>query len=171
MSRDEDDPELTPAGVIDRFMKYVEPELNSGCWLWSGGSARRGYGAFYFRGRLSVASRVSWIIFCGEIPESTGRNKICVLHRCDTPQCVNPSHLFLGTKKVNTDDMVSKRRMKRGESHPLAKLSWEIIPLIRIALANGETQQSIADRFGFTRSAIRKISEGKTWKIGFEPQP
>lgn len=88
--------------------KYI-PEPNTGCYLWTARCSSYGYGTFR-DGRIATrkmwqAHRVAWILYRGEIP--TG---LSVLHKCDTRQCVNPAHLFLGTRQDNMDDMVKKQR-------------------------------------------------------------
>lgn len=96
---------------IKRFMKFVEPEPNTGCWLWLGGCDRNDYGAFRIGSRLDnsdkmvCSHRFSYETFIGPIPEG-----MKVLHKCDNPPCVNWEHLFLGTQQVNGTDMASKGR-------------------------------------------------------------
>ncbi len=78
------------------------------CWEWTGARDIHGYGRIgndYPKKNLLLAHRAIWIITNGEIPKN-----LCVLHRCDNPPCVNPKHLFLGTKKDNSQDMVKKGR-------------------------------------------------------------
>lgn len=101
--------------IRDRFNEKWIPEPNSGCWLWIAGTMIGGYGSIFIRHegddwktRRSVfdgAHRVSWILHRGEIPENL---RVC--HHCDTPSCVNPSHLFLGTASDNTNDSIKKGR-------------------------------------------------------------
>ena len=91
-----------------RFEEQFVPEPNSGCWIWAGSVCGRGYGTIKDKFRaMRRASRVSWELHVGEIP-----NGMCVLHKCDTPVCVNPDHLFVGTNKDNSDDMCRKGRMR-----------------------------------------------------------
>lgn len=102
---------LTPA---ERFMQYVEPEPNSGCWLWTAGLGRGGYGKFSLglrsKGtfRTVSASRAAWELLIGPIPADA-----CVLHRCDVRACVNPDHLFLGNDQTNATDREAKRRGRK----------------------------------------------------------
>lgn len=88
--------------------KYI-PEPNSGCWLWHGSCCRDGYGNFYDGKRVIGAHRFSWQAHKGVIPGG-----LHILHKCDTPSCVNPDHLFLGTHTDNMRDMTAKghNRMK-----------------------------------------------------------
>lgn len=75
------------------------------CWLWTARTNHFGYGEFWFRKTIHKAHRVAWILVNGEIPDG-----LCVLHRCDNPSCVNPEHLWLGTKCDNNRDKAEKGR-------------------------------------------------------------
>ena len=91
----------------ERFAIQVDHAAN-GCWLWKGGkTGRRGqkYGVIWVRGQETAAHRASYELHVGPIPDG-----LCVLHRCDTPLCVNPDHLFLGTLSDNQKDAVAKKR-------------------------------------------------------------
>lgn len=84
----------------------VEPEPNSGCWLWAA-SLRpvSGYGQLRIGASVKFAHRVSYALHRGPIPAG-----LFVCHHCDTPSCVNPDHLFLGTAKDNAQDSLRKGR-------------------------------------------------------------
>lgn len=77
------------------------------CWLWQASTTRFGYGIFWIKERRTMveAHIVAWTFVCGEVPKG-----VCVLHKCDVPACVNPAHLYLGTKKDNAIDRRDRRR-------------------------------------------------------------
>ena len=89
-----------------KLMAYIEPEPNSGCWLWTA-SVRplSGYGQLRHAGKIRFAHRVAYEAFRGRIPDG-----LFVCHHCDTRSCINPDHLFLGTGKDNAQDMIRKGR-------------------------------------------------------------
>lgn len=95
----------------ERFEKYVYPDPNSGCFIWAGSCKSGGYGYTWLLRRPStlnkkiLAHRLAWLLDGRVIPEG-----LCVLHKCDTPSCVNPGHLFLGTQADNMRDMAKKGR-------------------------------------------------------------
>ena len=109
MARPRDNRPLT-----ERIVQRIEPEMNTGCWLWSG-MYRGAYGTINVRAIERLAHRVSYEAFKGPI----GRG-LFVCHKCDTPACVNPDHLFAGTPGDNVRDMVAKGRA-RGPKNKLLR--------------------------------------------------
>lgn len=77
------------------------------CWIWKG-YKKKDYGYYSHHQRGYRAHRIAYFLIYGEIPS----DKI-VCHKCDNPSCINPQHLFLGTSKENTDDMIVKGRLNR----------------------------------------------------------
>jgi hypothetical protein len=138
-----------------RFWKYVMPEPNSGCWLWTGGVNHWGYGWLGISFKQSkLAHRLSWVLHHGDIPDN-----LWVLHKCDVPSCVNPTHLFLGTHQDNMDDMKKKGRGRYTKS--AAKLTPNEVSEIRTG--DGSTRY-LAKKFGVGKSTIQAARAYKSWK-------
>ena len=152
--------------IVDRFWEKVVRRGSDDCWEWTAYRTPKGYGQILNGGKgngLSRAHRISWVIHSGMIPQG-----MCVLHHCDNPGCVNPAHLFLGTNKDNSRDMVAKCRSSHvgipGEDNGSAKLSERSVREIRQLLVSGcLSMTAVAVQYGVGRSAIEKIKYGKTW--------
>lgn len=97
----------------ERF--WAKVDRTGACWLWVAGVDRRGYGRFWARGHQHGAHREAYRLTYGEIPDG-----LFVCHRCDTPLCVRPSHLFLGSHAENMQDMVQKGRGSKSAHGPTA---------------------------------------------------
>ena len=143
---------------VDRLLKYVAPEPNTGCWLWLGGDNGYGYGRFYFRKRFWGAHRVAWTLMVGEIPKG-----LCVLHKCDVRGCVNPDHLWLGTYQDNSSDAVQKQRIHRavGEANPAAKLTRQQVDEMRTL--KGLSQRRLANMYAISQRAVGMILRREMW--------
>lgn len=106
---------------IRRFWVKVEIKSEDECWNWTAFKNKQGYGRFGSSScRCVNAHRVSWTIAFGPIPEG---HFVC--HRCDNPSCVNPKHLFTGTRQDNVDDMVIKKRSRHFKNHEFYGVVWE----------------------------------------------
>ena len=159
-------PQPTPRDAA-RFWSKVQCGAPDECWTWIGPHDRQGYGKLSIGGRKGrnwPAHRLAWTMARGAIPAA-----MCVCHRCDNPPCVNPAHLFLGTKADNTRDCVRKGRNKypvmRGEQNPHARFTEREVQLVRllcgrIGLSHGE----VAGRYGVTRQAVSRIVAGEVWR-------
>jgi hypothetical protein len=127
------------------------PDLGP-CWMWLGRITRDGYGCFHGRG----AHRYTFSAYYGFIPPG-----LCVLHRCDVPACVRPSHLFLGTHVENSADA---RRKGRLNIAGVAKLREEDALLIREAAAAGFRLPDLAEVFGVNAKTVRSVVKFHSWK-------
>jgi hypothetical protein len=138
------------------------PDLGP-CWVFLGAKVRYGYGAFVVQRdgvrEHSTAHRVSWVLAHGDIPDG-----MWVLHRCDNPPCVNPAHLFLGTRDDNMRDAMSKGRMARGSRAGRAKLTESDVRVMRALRGEGWTQVRLAERFGICQSEVSNVLRGATWR-------
>jgi HNH endonuclease len=148
-------------GLPAALGKFVIPEPNSGCWIWLGAADRDGYGVAWDSAlkRDARAHRLVYEILVGSIPK--GKK---LLHRCDTPCCVNPDHMFVGTTADNVADCRAKGRHAHGTRHGMNKLSVEQVLAIREMIANRETQWDIALKFGISPALVSHIKTGRLWK-------
>lgn len=162
---------------IFRFRSKVK--IRGKCWIWAGAKNSDGYGSFKLNGRAEKSHRIAYILKHGSIP-----NGMHVLHRCDTPACCNPDHLFLGTHQDNIKDMDSKGRrgvavgdrngrrlhperwhVPWGDGHSNTKLSEADLVTVREMLSVGIAQKNIAERFNVSESLICQIAKGKARNI------
>jgi HNH endonuclease len=149
-------------GTLERFLAFVSPEPNTGCWLWLGARNRKGYGARFSLGRRGEggdeAHRLAWTLLSGEIPASQ-----YVLHRCNVPCCVNPEHLYLGDHAQNMADMVRLGRQARGSRQGHTKLRETDVVRMRDRVDAGEPQKSVASAFGVSPATVNRIVKGQSW--------
>lgn len=147
--------------VIKRFWSKVIIGYSDECWEWQAGISSAGYGAFSDKGITHGAHRVSY--------ELHSRNKIplgmCVCHSCDNKLCVNPDHLWLGTRADNVYDKTQKNRQARGESNGITKLNDKLIRKIRkLHKTEKRSSRYLAKVFGVSKATIQRIINYQTWK-------
>lgn len=157
--------------IEDRFWNHIGNKTERGCILWNGKKmphSPTSYGGYGLIGGSKkkgkrqgdfLAHRLSFELMVGPIPSG-----LCVLHRCDNPPCINPVHLFLGTRQDNVADCVSKGRNRagRGEQKHTAKLTVRDVLDIR-ATPNPDFS-ALAAKHGITRGSIWNIINRRTWK-------
>lgn len=147
--------------TADTLFDLAHAEPNTGCFLWMGAvTGGTGYGLTRHDGKTVGAHRLMYRLVHGDI---TPGNDVC--HRCDVRSCINPTHLFQGTRKENLADMRAKGRNNdpRGERHPKAKLTADDVRAIRAALAAGEGYRKLGTRYGVSRQSIADIKHGRHW--------
>ena len=145
-----------PSAFIARF--HSKYERAQGCWLWTAGKFRGGYGMcnlgrnFQGRQHTEYAHRIAFVLAHGEIPCGS-----VVMHSCDVPACVNPSHLSLGTQGDNVRDGAQKGRYT--VPHFGARvLSDDQVRLIR---ASAEKGRDLAREFRVSEATISLIRSGQ----------
>lgn len=147
----------TKRSEIERFREKWIPHPVTRCWIWTAAASTLGYGRFADGSRKTwLATRMSWKLYNGELPDELG-----VLHKCDNPRCVNPEHLFLGSQQDNADDMKRKDRQSRGEHRHNAKLTWKQVREIR---SSSDPAKEIAPKFGVSKATVWMIRSNKIWK-------
>src|SRR5258707_5224000 len=102
----------------DRFWSKADQRGPDDCWEWMASFYKDGYGQFKYNGHAILAHRRAHELCVGPIMP----DKPCVLHRCDNPPRVNPSHLWVGTQKDNMEDKVRKGRSATGDAHGRTKI-------------------------------------------------
>lgn len=164
-----------------RFWPHVQK--SDTCWEWTAGRNEHGYGRLYYKGKMTLAHRVSWELHNGSVPDGK-----FVLHHCDNPPCVNPAHLWIGDHTDNARDMAAKGRqvfqqhperaprgernrnhthpetIRHGEVHPRAKLTNQDVLAIRSLRQTGRAMNSLAIEYGVTEATIKRIVYRKGWK-------
>lgn len=149
--------------MVERFWSKVDRLGDGECWRWIGltkaNRSSMAYGSFRTDNGMRPAHRVSFQLCVGAIPDG-----LIVRHKCDNPLCVNPSHLETGTHKDNVADRYKRGRAfhRKGQEHGNAKLTEDDVRSIRVRLANGESQRSVAASYGISQFGVRHARDG--WK-------
>lgn len=144
----------------ERFWSQVDKSGN--CWLWVGLKNVGGYGRIRVDGQQTTAHRFSYELHYGPIPDG-----MLVCHKCDTPACVNPSHLFLGTNLDNIQDRTQKGRTASGdanasrkypEKRPKGKTHWAYLQ---------PHKKLVGERNGRAKMTRKQVEQLKQlWKTG-----
>lgn len=132
---------------------------SDGCWEWQGTLGHKGYGVLKYKGKMVYAHRLSYELHKGPLPDG-----MCACHHCDNPRCVNPDHLFAGTKAENCNDRHRKGRTPSGERTARAVLTAEKALEIRSLSDRGVDRSEIARQYGVTKSAVVHIIHRRSWK-------
>jgi hypothetical protein len=158
-----DDPEDNPDPFRNHPIHKADPAFGgkftvdaNDCWIWNGLFDGVGYGRLAYGGKSWSAHRLSFRLHKHQIPEG-----VCVLHRCDIRACINPNHLFLGSKKDNSDDKIAKGRQKKGEQVKSHKLSDEQVKRIKESPNIHGITSILSNRYGVSRSIISYIRRGE----------
>lgn len=140
----------------------ADSERRGACLVYTRGKpSRSGHRLISFEGKMQLVHRVAWRLAHGPIPP-----KLCVLHRCDVPDCFDIDHLFLGTVADNNRDRDRKGRQvaQRGSKQPRAKLSEWQVQQVRERHAAGEAILALAREFTVSQRALQLAVHGQTWR-------
>lgn len=153
-----DVPESHRSPTLNRFIPKInfpnDHKLVEECWMWDK-STVQGYGAFRFDGQTGYAHRYSWEYAYRE-PAPAKDEDLELLHECDNKLCVNPAHLWLGTRKENLQHAAEK-----GKMGPNLLIDEDTEQEIRRRYETEDvTQADLADEHGVTRPVISKITRG-----------
>ena len=149
------------ANSLDSIQARITADPDTGCWNWAGMKNAKGYGRIQLsRGHMVAAHRHLWELFKGPILEDK-----LVCHHCDNRACVNPDHLFLGTDKDNSVDMMNKGRgvAPLGEASGKSVLTEEAVLSIRNKYAAGATQSALGQEYGVSATNIGYVVRRETW--------
>lgn len=156
------------AKTVARFWAKVDRRGADECWPWIGARSTGGYGNFWALERYCRAPRIALALSGVDVPA-----ELDVCHSCDNPPCVNPAHLFLGTRRVNMRDMSAKGRCgsttldtakTRGERNVKAKLTEADVRALVAAWNAGDVSKAeLARRYGVWPSNVVHILKGRTW--------
>lgn len=154
-----------PRPLAERFWRYVHK--TDSCWLWTG-TVSKAYGRIWDgHGHQQAAHRASWELHYGDIPAG-----LWVLHHCDTPLCIRPDHLWLGTSADNIADMDAKGRRAastppyhRGHAINTSRLVEAQVREIRRRFAGGGVSLAALGReYGVSGEAIGYIVKRLHWR-------
>lgn len=139
--------------VKERFDDKWTPEPNSGCWLWTACGDKDGYGFLRVANKNVKAHRLSYELHKGPIPPD-----LMVLHKCDTPACVNPDHLYLGNNSANQIDAA-----RRGRNASQKLTVDAVVGLRRRWQAGGVTQAALCAEYGLSTGQMSLMLRGRKW--------
>lgn len=170
--------------VEDKFWKKVDKTPgfgpNGDCWKWTGSlnsnrTDYKRYGILDHKKKTYLAHRLSYEIYN---KLSIINTSIFACHSCDTPKCVNPEHIFLGSHSDNMKDMGKKGRAyaAKGEKNSKAKLSSDnVLSIVEKSKTLNCTRVSLGIEFGVVPETIGSIINGKLWshltKIKYKKNP
>jgi TPR repeat protein len=150
--------ELHLTNLKDRFYSKVRGNDDE-CWIWLGSTFNGRYGRYSIGKKSFSAHRISYVLSNGPI------GNLLVCHSCDNILCVRPDHLWLGTPKDNTQDMLNKNRgpEQKGSKNPQAKLIEKDVKKIRAKYNKGCTLKELAISFEVSIASISNIVRRKSW--------
>lgn len=152
------EPQRWGRSAMDRYNARHTVGSPDECWPWTGGVDRAGYGRISVVGlNIIQVHRIAYLIYIGDLPAGWE-----LMHNCDTPHCVNPAHMKLGTHTDNMHDMSIKKRANYGGSRRV--LNPDLVRNMRARYAAGETISSIYRSLNVDWGTVRHAVQGRTWR-------
>lgn len=144
---------MTNQEIVNSVISRLTNESDSGCFEMKAGVCKNGYTKLTIKRVNDWAHRMIYSLLNGDIPSG-----LDVCHSCDNRRCINPSHLFAGTRKENMEDAVAKGRQAKGFMLPITKLSDQDKSIIVDRAKSGEKYGEIAKSFGVSRHLIGQVA-------------
>lgn len=141
--------------LIDHLLSRSIYDESTGCILWQGSVAGKGYGVTCWQSKQVYIHRIAYQF------EYPNEEIEVIRHTCDTPNCWNIEHLRNGSTQDNVDDKVNKRRHIYGSDNYNAKFTEDDIRVIRSSELN---LYELAVQYDVSPSNIHYIRSFKTWK-------
>jgi len=145
----------------DFWNKVDKITTPNGCWEWQGYIMPDGYGRFNYQMKGKSAHKCSYTFTYGDIPEG-----LVVMHICDNPRCVRPSHLKLGTYADNSKDMTDKNRQAKGINNGggVKLTEQQVIEIRNLYATTKISYKQLALKYDVTNVSIGNIIKRKKWK-------
>lgn len=143
---------------IIKLLEFNSKRMRTkGCLEWIGNRDKDGYGTMAIQKQTYKTHRLSAMV---HLNFEINRNDLLVCHTCDNPPCVNGEHLFVGTNKDNTQDMLRKGTV------PNTEMSKEdVLKLRRLHKTGKYLIKDLVEMSGFGRESVRKMIRGKSFKF------